>query len=162
MSRNLRDGRRVRGRPRRRAPRPSRRMSSCVGSWPAVGAMTPWRTAAVVSCASARVAHLGRRTALSLFSYLTPHTRRVLGGGFLCGAHRQAFACLCMRGRGRKLVAIQTEAHARCVICALVLLGVAWPAASSDHGQGIATARSGQRQDRIRRFLLSCSRPAAT
>ena len=24
----------------------------------------------------------------------------------------QAFACLCMRGRGRKLVAIQTEAHA--------------------------------------------------
>ena len=28
-----------------------------------------------------------------------------------CSDH-QAFACLCMRGRGRKLVAIQTEAHA--------------------------------------------------
>ena len=123
---------------------------------------TPWRTAAVVSCASAHVSHLGRRTALSLFSYLTPHTRGVLGGGWLCGAHRQAFACLCMRGRGRKLVAIQTEAHARCVICALILLGVAWPAAASNHVQGIATARSGQRQDRIRHFLLSCSRPAAT
>ena len=29
------------------------------------------------------VAHLGCRTNLSLFSYLTPHTRRVLGGGWL-------------------------------------------------------------------------------
>jgi hypothetical protein len=42
------------------------------------------------------------------------------------------------------------------------LLGVTWPAAASNHVQGIATARSGQRQDRIRHFLLSCSRPAAT
>ena len=80
-------------------------------------------------------------------------------GGWLCGTYRQQFACLCMRGRGRKLVAIQTEAHARCVICALVLFGVAWPTAASNHVQGIATARSGQRQDSIRHFLLSCSRP---
>ena len=32
-------------------------------------------------------------------------------GACRCIDH-QAFACLCMRGRGRKLVAIQTEAHA--------------------------------------------------
>ena len=84
-----------------RAPRPRRRMSSCVGIGQLSVPWTPWRTAAVVSCASAHVSHLGRRTALSLCSYLTPHTRRVLGGGWLCGSHRQTFACLCMRRRRR-------------------------------------------------------------
>ena len=57
---------------------------------------------------------LGRRQVERL-----PHTRRVLGGGWLCGAHRACAAAAttkhlhaCLRGRGRKLVAIQTEAHA--------------------------------------------------
>ena len=62
-----------------------------------------------------------------------------------------------MRGRGRKLVAIQTEAHARCVICALELLGVAWPAASSDHGQGIATAAKTRSRPTFLAIVLACS-----
>ena len=43
----------------------------------------------------------------------SPHTRRILRRSAQSSCNcidHQTFACLCMRGRGRKLVAIQTEA----------------------------------------------------
>ena len=167
MSRNLRDGRRARG--RRRGVRrgrggecqaasgagqlsvPDRELASC--RW------TPWRTAAVVSCASARVVHLGRRTALSLFSYLTPHTRRVLGGGFCVErTDRRLHACAC---EGADENSWQSRQRHTPAASSAHWYSSVWPG-QQRHPIMVKALRRRQRHDRVRHFLLSCSRAAAT
>jgi len=99
-----------------------------------------------------------------------PHTRRVLGGGWLCGAHRacaaaattkhlHAYACEGADENSWQSRPRHTHARNKVLLSAalVVCLQRRWRSRPSRN----ASAQL-QREDGVGHFLLSCSRPAAT